>query len=89
VFYTDGVSESKRDSVQGSIQLCAAAKFVRDFPELPAAPTIEAMTLSAMNFDDAAILTVRTPFFPVIRRKHSQRLARRNHLLAVDAGPLN
>jgi serine phosphatase RsbU (regulator of sigma subunit) len=75
VFYTDGVSESSRDSVQGSIQLCAAAKFARDFPELPTAATIEAMTLPAANFDDAAILTVRTPLFPILRSRRLKRYA--------------
>ena len=75
VFYTDGVSESRRDSVQGSIQLCTAAKFARDFPELPAAGTIEAMTLSTINFDDAAILTVRTPRFPIVRGRRPKRYA--------------
>lgn len=75
VFYTDGVSESTRDAVQGSIQLCAAAKFVRDFPELPTATTIEAMTLSARNFDDVAIMTVRTPLFPILRSSRSKRYA--------------
>jgi serine phosphatase RsbU (regulator of sigma subunit) len=75
VFYTDGVSESRRDLVQGANQLCAAAKFARDFPELPSAGTIEAMTLSARNFDDAAILTVRTPLFPIIRSRRAKRYA--------------
>jgi serine phosphatase RsbU (regulator of sigma subunit) len=76
VFYTDGVSESGRDSVKGSIQLRATAKFVRDLPELPPATTIEAMTLpTGSNFDDAAILTVRTPFSPVTRNRRSKGYA--------------
>jgi hypothetical protein len=50
-------------------------KFARDFPELPTAATIEAMTLSAVNFDDAAILTVRTPHFPIVRSRRSKRYA--------------
>jgi serine phosphatase RsbU (regulator of sigma subunit) len=69
VFYTDGVSENGRDAVQGSIQLCAAARLARDFPELPPTTTIEAMTVpTGLNFDDAAILTVRTPRLPVTER---------------------
>jgi hypothetical protein len=73
--------------VQGSIQLCKAAKFARDFPELPTATTIEAMTVHAgSNFDDAAILTVRTPLLPVIRRRHNKGYAHGAHLRAVNAG---
>jgi serine phosphatase RsbU (regulator of sigma subunit) len=86
VFYTDGVSESGRDPVKGSIQLRAAAQFVRDFPELPPATTIETMTLpTGPNFDDAAILTVRTPFSPVIRNRNSKGYAR-GALRVVNAG---
>jgi serine phosphatase RsbU (regulator of sigma subunit) len=86
VFYTDGVSESGRNSVQGSLQLLAAAKFVRDFPELPSATIIEAMTLpTGSNIDDAAILTIRTPFLPVIRNRHNKGYAHGGHLRSVDA----
>ncbi len=73
VFYTDGVTGSTRDSLQGDAQLCAAAKFARDFPELPTAATIEAMTIAAGNFDDVAILTVRTPLFPILRSRGPKR----------------
>jgi serine phosphatase RsbU (regulator of sigma subunit) len=86
VFYTDGVSESARDSVQGSIQLRAAAKFARDFPELPTATTIEAMTLPEITFDDAAILTVRTPLLPMVRRRRLKGYARRADLHAANDG---
>jgi serine phosphatase RsbU (regulator of sigma subunit) len=87
VFYTDGVSESGRDSVQGSIRLCAAAKFARDFPELPTAAAIEAMTVPTnANFDDAAILTVRTPLLPIVRNRHAKGYALGGHLRAVNAG---
>jgi|GEM_PF-4893628 hypothetical protein len=48
---------------------CAAAKLARNFPEFPTAATIEAMMLSTGNFDDAAILTVRTPVLPIVRKK--------------------
>ena len=75
VFYTDGVSEAGRDSVQGPIKLCAAATYARDFPELPTAGTIEAMTLSGDNFDDVAILTVRTPLTPIVRSQRPKRNA--------------
>lgn len=62
VFYTDGVSEAERDSLKGSLRLRAAAQYARDSPELPTAKTIESMTLSPhVTFDDAAILTARTP----------------------------
>jgi hypothetical protein len=72
VFYTNGVSGSGRDAVQGATHLCAAAKFARDFPELPTAVTIAALTLpKGSNVDDAAILTVRTPRFPVIRNRRA------------------
>jgi serine phosphatase RsbU (regulator of sigma subunit) len=85
VFYTDGVSESGRDLEQGTIQLCAAAKFVHEFPELPSAATIEAMTLpTGSNFDDAAILTLRTPFLPVIRKRHKKGYTHGAHLRAVE-----
>jgi phosphoserine phosphatase RsbU/P len=86
VFYTDGVSESGRDSVQGSIQLCGAAKFARKFPEFPTAATIEAMMLSAENFDDAAILTVRTPFLPIVRRARAKADPRLSQWPAADVG---
>jgi serine phosphatase RsbU (regulator of sigma subunit) len=73
VFYTDGVTENGRDSVQGSMRLVAAAKFVLAFPELPSATTIEAMTLSTgSNFDDAAILTMRLRSLPVFRNTRSK-----------------
>jgi serine phosphatase RsbU (regulator of sigma subunit) len=88
VFYTDGVSESRRDAVQGSIQLCAAAKFARDLPELPAASTIEAMTLNEANFDDAAILTVRTPLLPIVRIDRAKGIARSSHVRVMEAPPL-
>jgi serine phosphatase RsbU (regulator of sigma subunit) len=72
VFYTDGVSESERDSVQGTSRLLAAATFARDFPDLPTAETIEALTLStASHFDDAAILTARMPLLPITRNRHA------------------
>jgi serine phosphatase RsbU (regulator of sigma subunit) len=84
VFYTDGVSESGRDSVKGSIQLRAAAKFARDFPELPTATTIEAMTLPEITYDDAAILTVRMPLLPMVRRRRLKGYARRADVRAAD-----
>jgi serine phosphatase RsbU (regulator of sigma subunit) len=74
VFYTDGVSESERDSLLGATKLRAAGTFARDFPELPAAATIEALTLTASNFDDAAILTAWMPLFPMVRRRQVGRV---------------
>lgn len=67
VFYTDGVSESGRDALNGIQRLRNAAKFAHTFPELPSASTIDALMLPPSNFDDAAILTVRTPHVPGLR----------------------
>jgi serine phosphatase RsbU (regulator of sigma subunit) len=67
VFYTDGVTESGRDSLDGATRLRSAAQFAHTFPELPTATTIDALMLPPSNFDDAAILTVRTPLSPVVR----------------------
>jgi serine phosphatase RsbU (regulator of sigma subunit) len=67
VFYTDGVTESGRDSIDGATRLRSAAQFAHTFPELPSATTIDALMLPPSNFDDAAILTVRTPLSPVVR----------------------
>jgi serine phosphatase RsbU (regulator of sigma subunit) len=85
VFYTDGISESERDSVKGALKLRAAAKFAHDFPELPTAATIEGMTLGAPNFDDAAILTAWMPFAPIVRGPRLRGRSRAPHLVAVDA----
>ena len=84
VLYTDGVSESGRDSLDGAFRLRSAANFAHTFPELPAAPTIEAMMLPASNFDDAAILTVRTPRSPIVRNCHAKGYARGAYARAVD-----
>lgn len=86
VLYTDGVSESERDSLWGAERLRAAAIFARKFPSFPTAATIESIMLPGTNFDDAAILTIRTPLFPVVRRRHAKGYTRRTHLRAVDAG---
>jgi hypothetical protein len=81
----DGVSESGRDFEQGTIQLCAAAKFVHEFPELQSAATIAAVTLpTGSNVGDAAILTLRTPFLPVIRKRHKKGYTHGAHLRAVE-----
>lgn len=74
VFYTDGISERERDSIRGAMKLRAAGTFARDFPELPAATTIDAMTKTASNFDDLAILTARMPKFPMLRRRQVGRV---------------
>jgi serine phosphatase RsbU (regulator of sigma subunit) len=84
VFYTDGVSESGRDSLDGAFRLRNAANFAHTFPELPAATTIEALMLPASNFDDAALLTVRTPHSPIVRNCHAKGYARAAYLRAVD-----
>jgi serine phosphatase RsbU (regulator of sigma subunit) len=74
VFYTDGISESGRDAVQGAIKIRAAATFAYDFAELPTATTIEALMLTESTFDDVAILTARTPLVPMLRRSKVGRI---------------
>jgi hypothetical protein len=87
VLYTDGVSESRRDSVQGSRRLCAAARFARDSAELPTATTIAEMTIPiGSNFDDAAILTVRTPSFPIVRNRRKNGFAYGAQMGFANAG---
>jgi len=85
VFYTDGVSESERDSVQGTFRLPAAGTFAHDFPDLPTAETIEAMTLSTTsNFDDTAILTARMPLIPITRNRRGTANGRGRHFAFAE-----
>jgi serine phosphatase RsbU (regulator of sigma subunit) len=81
VFYTDGVSESQRDSIEGSARLRVAATFAYDMPELPTATAIEALMLTESNFDDAAILTAWTPLVPMVRRRKLGRAISTNSRL--------
>jgi serine phosphatase RsbU (regulator of sigma subunit) len=86
VFYTDGVSESERDSSDGASRLRNAAHFAHAFPELSPAPTIETLILTASNADDAAILTAWTPNSPIVRNCHAKGYARGVYTRSAHAG---
>jgi serine phosphatase RsbU (regulator of sigma subunit) len=70
VFYTDGVIDYGRDAIAGQRKLRVAANLAYRYPALPAAPVIERqMFLPGSNYDDASILTARTPAL----RMHASR----------------
>jgi serine phosphatase RsbU (regulator of sigma subunit) len=68
VFYTDGITEHRRDPVRGEDDLVAAARVVHGLPELNAARAIARRVFrTKRGADDAAALAVRT--LPVKRRR--------------------
>ena len=61
VFYTDGVTEHRRDPVRGEADLIAASNAVHGLPELNAARAIARRVFrTRRGSDDAATLAVRT-----------------------------
>jgi serine phosphatase RsbU (regulator of sigma subunit) len=86
VFYTHGLSESRRDAIHGAVQLRGAAKLAREVPELPAATTVAALMLTeTASYDDAKVLSASTPHFPIIRAGPARRQLPRTHLTVVNA----
>jgi serine phosphatase RsbU (regulator of sigma subunit) len=76
VFYTDGVTDRERSTVNGTAQLRAAAEAAYLNPGTPAAAFIEQkLLLMEANSDDAAILTARTPLMPIERPTGARRKA--------------
>ncbi len=60
VFYTDGVTEHRREPLSGEVELAAAATVAFDRPGASTASVIERQIgMRAPSFDDAAILTAR------------------------------
>jgi serine phosphatase RsbU (regulator of sigma subunit) len=67
VFYTDGITEHKRDPVRGEADLVEAARVVHGLPELNAARAIARRVFrTRRGSDDAAALALRT--LPASRR---------------------
>jgi hypothetical protein len=70
VLYTDGVSEHRRDPLTGSAELFAATVAAHERPGTPSAKFLQAqMSLTGINHDDAALLTVRMPLAPLLRNR--------------------
>jgi serine phosphatase RsbU (regulator of sigma subunit) len=70
VLYTDGVSEHERDPLAGAAELFAAAVAAHALPATDAATYIrERLSLTGATRDDAAIMSIRMPLAPVLRRR--------------------
>jgi serine phosphatase RsbU (regulator of sigma subunit) len=77
VLYTDGVSEHERDPITGAAELFAATLLAYEVPmTIPAALIEERLVLTDANRDDAAILTLRMPPAPIVRRPYATSPAR-------------
>ena len=74
VLYTDGVTERERKPLQAQTQLREVARYAYRASRFSAASVIgEKMRLGGWNIDDAAILTIWTPFSPVMRESTTCR----------------
>jgi hypothetical protein len=84
VMYTDGVTDCRRNPIQGESQLRDAVMFAYQVSHLLSAEVVERqMFLTGSNLDDAAILTAWTPGIP-IKRGQKTRAVRHNPSLACE-----